>query len=177
MNAAEMHQHQKNEATDNDYWVYNEMNATDTTIAISEKKIASVKTSRKVSLRRALLLGATMGRDHYIIINTHMPTKWQTTQEYKDCIGEIKQAWTSMARELQTPITIMMGGYNTSMWNEHVDETGRAMKELLAFTGSQQHIPPPRVKGHGEGRSISEGATTTSSPPRTTSTRARRRTP
>lgn len=84
MHSADMNHNMKNEITENYFWVYNELCPMDTAIAITKKKIAAVKNTKKISQRRALLLRATMGRDHYIIVNVHMPTNWQSVQEYRE---------------------------------------------------------------------------------------------
>lgn len=67
MNVADLRYHKLNMATQNYYWVYNEVNATDMAIAVSKNKFVGANNMRKISLQR----GATK----YTIVSCHMPTK------------------------------------------------------------------------------------------------------
>lgn len=76
---------------------------------------------KKICLHRALLHSGRAGQETFVIVNCHMPTKWQSPKEYKYIEEEIRAAWYDLTQDNRNITPIFTVDLNTEFWAEDVD--------------------------------------------------------
>lgn len=94
----------------------------------------------------AMIITAQEATEPYIVFCCHMPTKLQTSKIYKDCISEVVEIWRDFKEGCNSVTTIVAGDMSVEMCADEPDERVRALKEMLATMGMEQHLDVAPLK-------------------------------